>query len=135
MFENKRKVGEIIRFGIVGIAATAIHYAAFYALLTVAERNVAYTAGFIISLLCNFIMSAQYTFRVKPTMARLIRFAGSHAVNYLVQMLLFNFFYWLGVPVKLAPLPVYAFAVPISFLLVRYALKRNSDNIARGVPL
>ena len=34
---------EIIRFGIVGVAATAIHYAIYYLLLPHLDKNIAYT--------------------------------------------------------------------------------------------
>ena len=120
---------EIIRFGIVGVAATAIHYAIYYLLLPHLDKNIAYTTGYLISFLCNFFMSSYFTFKVSPSWRRLLRFAGSHVANYILQMVLLNLFCWMGIPEKWAPLPVYAIAVPVNFLLVRLALmaKRKGE--------
>ena len=122
-------MSQIIRFGIVGVVATAIHYAIYYVLLRYIDKNIAYTIGYFISFLCNFLLSSYYTFKVKPTWRRMVRFAGSHVANYFLQIILLNLFCWLGIPEKWAPLPVYAIAVPVNFLLVRLALvaKVNSD--------
>ena len=51
-------------------------------------------------------------------------FALSHAVNYLLQMATIHFFVWVGVPERLAPIPMFAICVPVNFLLVRFFLKR-----------
>lgn len=120
------RLGELARFGVVGVAATAIHYGVYWLLLPVAEKNVAYTAGFAVSFACNYALSVAYTFRVSPSWARLAKFAGSHAVNYAVQISLFNLFCLAGVPPEWVPLPVYAVAVPLNFLLVRLALTRHA---------
>lgn len=122
---DKQRIKEFIRFGIVGTTAMLIHYGIYYVLLPLMDRNVAYTIGYFLSFLCNFVMSSYFTFRVKPTARRFVRFLGSHGVNYFVYLGLYNFFYWIGVPAELAPLPVYLIAVPISFLLVRLALKNK----------
>jgi hypothetical protein len=42
--------------------------------------------------------------------------------KFYIGIMFINFFYWIGVPVEWAPLPVYIIAVPVSFLLVRKAL-------------
>jgi putative flippase GtrA len=57
-----------------------------------------------------------------------MRFTVSHGINYFVYIGLFNFFLWIGVPAELAPLPVYLIAVPVSFLLLRFALKKKTAN-------
>lgn len=120
---NRSRILEIIRFGIVGTTAMAIHYGIYYLLMPLMNVNVAYSIGYFLSFLCNFLMSSYFTFRVRPSWMRLVRFAGSHGINFLVYIGLFNFFLWTGVPKVWAPLPVYMIAVPISFVLVRLALK------------
>jgi putative flippase GtrA len=124
---NRQRIMEFIRFGMVGTTAMIIHYGIYFVLLPLMDRNVAYTIGYFLSFLANFIMSSYFTFRVKPTTRRFIRFLSSHGVNYFVYLGLYNFFYWIGVPAELAPLPVYLIAVPISFLLVRLALKKKES--------
>ncbi len=121
------RLKEFVRFGVVGTTAMFIHYGIFYVLLPYMDKNIAYSIGYFISFVCNFFMSSLFTFKVHPTWVHFVRFMGSHGVNYFVYLGLFNFFCWLGVPPRIAPLPVYAIAVPVSFLLVRYALKKNKN--------
>ena len=126
---NRERLLEVVRFGIVGTTAMMIHYGIYYVLLPLMNVNVAYTIGYFLSFLCNFLMSSYFTFQVRPSWKRFVRFAGSHGVNYLVYIGLFNFFLWTGVPKVWAPLPVYLIAVPVSFLLVRLALVARGKNV------
>jgi len=131
MFANnfsKERIFEIIRFGCVGTTSMIIHYAIYYVLLPYIDKNIAYTIGYFLSFLCNFLLSSYFTFKVKPSVKRFMRFTVSHGINYFVYIGLFNFFLWIGVPAELAPLPVYLIAVPVSFLLVRFALKKKTAN-------
>ena len=124
---TKERFWEIFRFGVVGTTAMLIHYGIYYVLLPYMNMNIAYSIGYILSFFCNYLMSSYFTFKVKPSLKKFIRFSCSHGINYFIYLGLFNFFYWIGVPKKIAPLPVYLIAVPISFILVRFAL--NSRNI------
>ena len=119
------KMLELIRFGIVGSIAMVIHYGVYYVLLPTMDRNIAYTIGYLISFLCNYLMSSYFTFHVKPSWKKLFRFSCSHGINYFVYIGLYNLFYWVGFSKEIAPLPVYVVAVPISFILVRIALKNR----------
>ena len=112
----------VLRFGVVGVIATAIHYGVYYFLLGVMNENAAYSIGFFVSFLCNFVLSSLFTFKVPMTWKRLLRFSGSHAGNYIIQIVVLNFWLWVGVPAEWAPIPVYAVSVPASYLLVRIAL-------------
>lgn len=123
--DNKQKISEFIRFGIVGTTAMIMHYGIYFILLPYMHENIAYTIGYFLSFLVNYTLSSYFTFRVKPTIAKFMKFAGSHGINFLVYFGLFNFFLWVGIDKKWAPLPVYAVAVPISFILVRFALTKK----------
>ena len=125
MIITKERFWEIFRFGVVGTTAMLIHYGIYYVLLSYINMNIAYSIGYFLSFLCNYLMSSYYTFKTKPSLKKFIRFTYSHGINYFVYLGLFNFFYWIGVSEKLAPFPVYLIAVPISFLLVRFALKKS----------
>jgi len=114
---------EFIRFAIVGIVATAIHYAVYYVLFRAINVNLAYTIGYLISLLCNFILSARFTFKSKANIKKGIGFVGSHLVNYLLHILFLNAFILLGVSKEFAPLPVFCCVIPINFILVRTVFK------------
>ena len=93
--QKKETFGELIRFGIVGTTAAAIHYAIYWVLQHWINVNVAYTIGYVLSFL----------------------------VNYLLHIVLFNFFLWVGLSRELAPIAVLAIAVPTNFVLVRFVFK------------
>ena len=121
--KQKLRYRELFRFIVPGTIITVIHYSIYLALSNFLSLNIAYTTGFIISFVCNFLLSNYYTFKTKPSVKNAIRFCGSHVINYLLQISCFNLFIFLGVPKAYAPMPVWIVILPINFLLVRMALK------------
>lgn len=128
--QSKRQgLGEVLRFGIVGLSATAIQYTAYWVGLQFTNHNLAMTVAYLLSFAFNLWASLRYTFRVGGTPGRGAGFAMAHVVNYLLQMATLNLFVDLGVSKTLAPLPMFAVCVPINFLLVRFFLKRDGIRI------
>ncbi len=117
------KLKEFIRFAIVGVISTGIHYGLYYLLNPVMNVNIAYTIGYVIAWCCNFYLSAYFTFKSETSVKRGIGFAISHGINYVLHMILLNLFLWLGLSETLAPIPVYCIAVPVNFILVRYVFR------------
>lgn len=120
-----KQLPEFIRFVIVGILATALHYGLYFILQNFINVNVAYTLGYIISFIVNFYLTAYFTFGRKPSWRKAFGFGGAHLVNYLLHMGLLNLFLWLGLSKPYAPIPVFAIAIPVNFLLVRFVFKRK----------
>lgn len=118
---------EIIRFGIVGIIATIIHYGIYLGLNFIIPSWIAYSIGYGISFLGNFYLSNKFTFKTKPTIKKGVGFGLSHFINYLLQVILLSIFIQLGIPDKYAPIPVFCIAVPVNFLMVRFVLKPKSN--------
>ena len=114
---QREKLGEVLRFGVVGVLATLIQYAVYWVLIHWLNPSLSMTIGYIIS--------TRYTFRVKANARRGAGFALSHGVNWLLQMLTLNLFLWLGVSKQWAPIPMFCICVPVNFLLVRFFLKRK----------
>lgn len=119
----KQNFYEVIRFGIVGVIATIIHYGIYLALNLIIVSWIAYSIGYGISFLGNFYLSNKFTFKTKPTIKKGIGFVLSHFMNYLLQVTLLSIFIKLGIPNKYAPVPVFCIAIPINFLMVRFVLK------------
>ena len=124
---DKNRLAEVMRFGVVGVVATLIHYAIYYLLLSWCSPSLSFTVGYAVSFICNYILSSRYTFRVSMSLKRLLSFGLSHLTNYVIGLLLLNLFLFLGVSPVLAPLPVFVIAVPINYLLVRFALTRRDS--------
>lgn len=132
--ENKT-YGEMIRFGIVGVTATAIQYGIYLLCLHLLAEffpstadnplaTAANTIGYLVSFAFNFIASTRYTFHVKANAKRGAGFALSHLINYLLQTGFLNLFILLGLSKQIAMIPMFCVCVPINFLLVRFVLKR-----------
>ena len=129
------KLGEVVRFAIVGAAATLLQYAIYYLLIqflgTGASKadahlwsTVAMTVGYVLSFVFNFFASTRFTFKVKANARRGAGFLFSHVVNYTLQMPTLNLFLWLGLSKQVAPIPMFCVCVPVNFILVRFFLKR-----------
>lgn len=132
---KNEKLGEVVRFGIVGVLATLLQYGIYWILIQFIGHDAsparqhflssaAMTVGYVVSFVFNFYASTRFTFRVKANAKRGAGFLFSHVVNYLLQMLTLNLFLWLGVPKAWAPIPMFCVCVPVNFVLVRFFLKR-----------
>lgn len=126
-FRNEKtdKTGEFIRFGIVGVVATAIQYGLYLLLLKWLQPQISNTLGYVISFIFNYIASTKFTFKVKSTAKKGAGFAFSHFINYVLQTVFLTLFLWLGLPKNIALIPVFCICVPINFLLVRLFLKKK----------
>lgn len=117
---QRQTAGQAVRFAMVGGLATALHYGLYLLLRPFMAAQVAYTIGYVLSFLLNFLLTARFTFRTAPSWRRLAGMCGAHAVNYILHIVLLSLFLWLGMDARLAPVPVFAIAIPVNFLLVRH---------------
>ena len=134
---KRQKLGEVIRFGIVGAVATILQYVIYLAAMPLLVSlipslsgddhtlaTVSNTLAYIISFIFNFIASTRYTFKVKSNAKRGAGFTLSHIVNYSMQTLFLNLFVGLGLMKQIAMIPTLCICIPVNFLLVRFFLKR-----------
>lgn len=122
-FLSSKLTREFIRFAIVGVVATGIHYGVYYFLEQVININVAYTIGYIVSWFINLYLTSHFTFKSQLSFKKGVGFAFSHLVNYLLHILFLNIFLAIGLSAEVAPLFVFAIVIPINFLLVRFVFK------------
>ena len=123
--DGRSRIGEVLRFGVVGVLATVLQYAIYWVLLRWAGASLSLAVDYAVSFVFNFVASTRYTFRVKANASRGAGFALSHVVNFLLQMATLNLFIWLGVSRELAPVPMFCVCVPVNFILVRFFLKKE----------
>ena len=123
--KHLKRFPEFIRFVMVGILETALHYGIYFLLQRFINVNIAYTLGYALSFIANFYLTAYFTFGKKPSWSKAFGFGGAHLFNYLLHIGLLNTFLWLGLSKTLAPIPVFAIAIPVNFLLVRFVFKRK----------
>ena len=122
---TRKTLREALTFGMIGVVATGLHYGIYWCLLGMMRPGWAYTLGYSVSLMFNFLLNASLTFRTQATVRRGLGFLGAHAVNYVLHISLLSLFLWMGIPEKWAPLPVFAVAVLVSFLLVRFVFRSS----------
>ena len=119
-----RKFHEPLRFIIVGVIATMIQYGIYYVLLSLTGASPALTIGYVVSFICNYILTTKFTFNVKRTRRNATGFVICHVINWLLQLSTLNAFIYIGVSEVLAPIPMYVICLPVNFLMVRFVMKR-----------
>ena len=111
---------QFLRFCIIGTLSAAVHYGIYYLLQFWIDLNIAYTAGYVLSFIGNFLATNYFTFRTRPTWKNFFGFAGSHSLNYLLHIALFNLFLYLGVHRLVAPPLVMLVAMLVQFTILRF---------------
>ena len=124
---NKLKqIPEFLRFVMVGLFATGLHYGIYFVLQKFIQVNVAYTLGYVLSFVANFYLTAYFTFGQPPSWKKAFGFGGAHLTNYLIHIGLLNLFLRFGVFSRpLAPIPVFLIAIPVKFFIVRFVFKQK----------
>lgn len=118
---NNTKLMQFVRFFLNGCLSSAIHYVVYYLILSLTDiANLSYISGYIISFVGNFFLTCYFTFRTPPTIKHFIGFSGSHAINFVLHMILFNFFLWVGINRLIIPILVMGIAMLIQFTILRY---------------
>ncbi len=116
---------QFVRFCIIGTLSAATHYAIYFLLQLWIDLNVAYTAGYIISFVGNFYLTNYFTFRTRPSWGKFFGFACSHSLNYVLHIVLFNLFLWMGVHRLIAPPLVMLIAMLVQFSVLRIVFTWN----------
>ena len=131
MGEENNKLREFVRFCIVGVIAAGIHYLVYFLLQLIDGGSVwlsiAYTIGYIVSLVCNFFLTTYFTFRSKVSVKKAAGFSFSHIVNYTLHMVLFNLFISLGINRLIAPIFVLMIAVPTNFTILHFVYRKKKE--------
>ena len=92
--KHLKRFPEFIRFVMVGVLATALHYGIYFLLQRFINVNIAYTLGYALSFIANFYLTAYFTFGKKPSWSKAFGFGGAHLFNYLLHIGLLNTSGW-----------------------------------------
>ncbi|MBQ9144134.1 MAG: GtrA family protein, partial [Paludibacteraceae bacterium] len=58
-------------------------------------NSFAFTAVFIIEMICNYFITSFYTFKMRPSWKNAGGFLFGRAINYVLQLMLLNLLIWL----------------------------------------
>lgn len=126
------RFARLVRFGMVGVANTAVYYLCYRLALLVLDYLVAHLLAWVVSVLFSFLMNCWFTYRVRPTWRRLLAFPASTLVNLafttLGSVLLVE---RLGVDERYATLAMGILAIPFTFAVTTLVLTRGMNDPAR----
>lgn len=118
---------QFMRFCIIGALASMVHYGLYYVLMRLGmEVNLAYTAGYVISFVGNFLATNYFTFHTVPSWRKFLGFAGSHGLNYVLHIVLLNLFLRMGIGKLPAPIAVMAVAMVVQFFILRFVFTSHA---------
>jgi len=117
---HDERVMQFLRFCIIGTLAAAVHYGIYFLLQWWIDATIAYAAGYVLSFVGNFFLTSYFTFRKVPTWKRFVGFAGSHGLNFVLHIVLFRSFLWIGVHRLVAPPLVMLLAMLVQFCVLRF---------------
>lgn len=131
---------QFIRFVINGCVAAGVHYGVYLLALAVIDScfpgiiqymsranatSLAYITGYLVSFAVNFYFTCIFTFRAAPTLRRFIGFFGSHAVNFLLHVVLFSACMHIGIHPLIAPFVVMGIAMLVQFTILKFVFKKR----------
>ena len=121
------QVQQFMRFCIIGALASMVHYGLYYVLMRLGmEVNLAYTSGYVISFVGNFLATNYFTFHTVPSWRKFLGFAGSHGLNYVLHIVLLNLFLRMGIGKLQAPIAVMAVAMVVQFFILRFVFTSHA---------
>lgn len=119
---------EAARFVMAGGLNTALTYGAYLVLLRWFTPMAAYVSTYAAGVVLSYLLNARFVFRVAPSWRGFARFPVVHLVQAAVSFVAFHLLVKvLAFPAALAPLPVIALTVPITFLLARRVVAMPRD--------
>jgi putative flippase GtrA len=117
---------EFVRFIICGAVNTAASYVIYLALLVFVSYLFAYTISYILGIFTSYYLSARFAFRQKLRLSTALQYPAVYLFQYLFGVgLLYILVDWLGVGKRMAPVIVVLLAVPLTFLMSRFVIKRG----------
>ena len=122
------KYRSAVRFMFVGTLGTGLQYGIYYLLLDIFQRHwpevgiltsVAFTAGFMIEMVCNYFLTNFYTFRTRPSWKNAGGFLLGRVLNYVIQLSLLNALVWLHMGEEWAGIVAIMLAGVINYFVLR----------------
>ncbi len=129
---------QFVRFIINGCVSATVHYGVYLLLLIAIDSyiyniskvitretatSIAYAIGYLLSFAVNFYFTCIFTFRATPTLRRFVGFSGSHAVNFLLHIVLFSACLHLGIHRLVAPFIVMGIAMLVQFTILKLVFR------------
>lgn len=117
---------EVVRFGIVGVANTAVYYGVYRVLLMFISYLPAHLIAWVFSVIFSYFMSCYFTYKVRPSWKTFLAFPSTTLVNLAFTtfgtVLLVEAF---EVSELVAPIICGVLAIPFTFTLAKFIFTRG----------
>lgn len=116
----------LVRFCEVGGLCAFIDWATFTALCTIVPYRLAVVAGFAVSFVVNYWLTAKWTFKKEMSTQKFAGMLGAHLINlFVVRMgVLYILVELVAIEESVAYIPTLIIAALTSYLMVKYVFKR-----------
>lgn len=125
--KDKSYILEFIKFTIVGFINTFSNYA-FYLLfmnICLIQYKMSYILGYILSLVGSYFMNTYFTYKERFKIKTFLLFPLTYIPNFIIQfvgvILLVDY---MSINDAIAPLITTVVAMPITFIVMRYVIKK-----------
>ncbi|MEC0227957.1 GtrA family protein [Paenibacillus alba] len=118
---------EFIRFIVVGMLNTLLTYLVYLLLNNLLNYNTAYAVGYIMGLVFSYFMNTIFVFKGSLTLKKGLQFPFVYLLQFILsECILFILVDQLHFNKTSAPLVVVILTIPITFLLSKLIIKRDS---------
>lgn len=126
---TSKRIPEVARFLLAGLATTIFSYGIYLALLLVLPYLSAYVISYAAGIVFSYFINAYFVFKQRFNWHTFFRFPLVYVVQLGISLLILRVaIHRFAVPETLAPLIVIVITVPITYLMSRFILKRNSHD-------
>jgi len=102
---RQRFGSQFVRFFVVGVGATIVHWGVYVCLNSLLEiskedtiaYNITFAIGYAVSFIANYIVSLKWTFKTRGNAKKGLGFAFSHVINWGMQTTLLNMMLKVGI--------------------------------------
>ncbi|MGW4038066.1 glycosyltransferase [Streptomyces sp. NPDC004778] len=129
---RSRTLRQFGSFVLIGCVNTAVYLGVYASLNRWIPYLTAHVIGYVVSIVCSFLLNSYVTCRTPPTWHAFVRYPLSSLVNLVASgALLYGAVSGLGMDKNLAALAAGVIVTPISFLLARWAITSGQTKAAR----
>lgn len=121
-------MSRLLRFALVGVVNTGVYWGVYLLVHLVLPYMAAHVIGFGVAMVGSFFLNCRFTYRVRPTLVRFVRFPLTTATNFVCTTVgLFLLVQLLGIDTRIAPIAAAAIAVPLTYLATSRILLAGVD--------
>ena len=130
------KYRSVVRFTIVGAIGTAMQYGIYYVFLALFERycpdlhayvTIAFTIGFCVEMVSNYLLTSFFTFRSRPCLKNAGGFLVGRGGNYVVQIGFLHLLILCSMPEEWAGIVAIVLAGIVNYFVLMPFFKKKKE--------